>query len=118
AAELAPDLVALGGDFVSHVKRDLDGLASVLARFRARDGVVAVLGNHDHWVGPDAVGAVLARASVALLTNRHVLVRRGAATLAVAGVDDFSTALPVPTRHSPVSHPRSPASCSLITPIS
>jgi len=90
AAELAPDLVALGGDFVSHVKRDLDGLASVLARFRARDGVVAVLGNHDHWVGPDAVSAVLERAGVTLLTNRHVLVRRGAATLAVAGVDDFT----------------------------
>src|SRR3989441_9058037 len=89
AAELAPDLVALGGDFVSHVKRDLDGLASVLSRFRARDGVVAVLGNHDHWVGPDAVSAVLERAGVTLLTNRHVLVRRGAATLAVAGVDDF-----------------------------
>ncbi len=56
-AELAPDLVALGGDFVSHVKRDLDGLASVTAR-------------------------------------------------------------PVPTRHSPVSRPRSPASCSRITLIS
>jgi len=89
-AELAPDLVALGGDFVSHVKRDLEGLASVLARFRARDGVVAVLGNHDHWVGPEAVSAVLERAGVTLLTNRHVLVRRGAATLAVAGVDDFT----------------------------
>jgi len=62
----------------------------VLARFRARDGVVAVLGNHDHWVGPDAVSAVLERAGVTLLTNRHVLVRRGAATLAVAGVDDFT----------------------------
>src|SRR3989441_12983316 len=62
-SELVPDLVALGGDFVSHVKRDLDGLESVLSRFRARDGVVAVLGNHDHWVGPDAVSAVLERAS-------------------------------------------------------
>src|SRR2546421_8585799 len=71
-------------------RRDLDGLASVLTRFRARDGVVAVLGNHDHWVGPDAVSAVLEHAGVTLLTNRHVLVRRGAAILAAAGVDDFT----------------------------
>src|SRR2546427_6731380 len=89
-SELVPDLVALGGAFVSHVKRDLDGLESVLSRFRAGDGVVAVLGNHDHWVGPDAVSSVLERASVTLLSKLHVLVRRGAATLAVAGVDDFT----------------------------
>lgn len=89
-AELAPDLVALGGDFVSHSKSDLDGLEGVLARFRARDGTVAVLGNHDHWVDPDRVSAALERAGARLLVNRHVLIRRGRVALAVAGVDDFT----------------------------
>ena len=89
-ADLAPDLVALGGDFVSHARRDLDGLDGILARFRARDGSVAVLGNHDHWVDPDMVGRIVERAGARLLTNRHELFRRGTATLAVAGVDDFS----------------------------
>ncbi len=89
-AELAPDLVALGGDFVSHSKSDLDGLEGVLARFRARDGTVAVLGNHDHWVDPDRVGAALERAGARLLVNRHVLIHRGRVALAVAGVDDFT----------------------------
>jgi predicted MPP superfamily phosphohydrolase len=88
--ELAPDLVALGGDFVSHAKSDLAGLEGVVARFRARDGTVAVLGNHDHWVDPDLVGAALERAGARLLVNRHVLLRRGRAILAVAGVDDFT----------------------------
>ena len=55
SAALAPDLVVLGGDLVSHRRRELDGLAELLARFTARDGVVAVLGNHDHWVGAGAV---------------------------------------------------------------
>jgi predicted MPP superfamily phosphohydrolase len=89
-AELAPDLVALGGDFVSHSRSDLEGLESVIARFRARDGAVAVLGNHDHWVDPDLVGAAIERAGAQLLVNRHVLIRRGRAALAVAGVDDFT----------------------------
>jgi uncharacterized protein len=88
--ELAPDLVALGGDFVSHARSDLEGLYEVVARFRAPDGAVAVLGNHDHWVDPDAVGRALERAGATLLLNRHVMIRRGAATLAMAGVDDFT----------------------------
>jgi predicted MPP superfamily phosphohydrolase len=89
-AELEPDLVVLGGDFVRHVRSDLDGLEPLLARFRAPDGVVAVLGNHDHWVGPENVVAVVERAGATMLVNRHRLIRRGAASLAVAGVDDFT----------------------------
>jgi predicted MPP superfamily phosphohydrolase len=89
-AALAPDLVALGGDFVSHARSDLNGLQPVLARFRARDGVVAVLGNHDHWVGADAVAAVIRGAGAELLDNRHRLIWRGGEALAIAGVDDFT----------------------------
>src|SRR5207244_4272043 len=81
--ELDTDLVVLGGDFVSHARSDIDGLERVLARFRGRDGVVAVLGNHDHWVDPDQVGAAVERSGATLLHNRHRLFRRGAAVLAV-----------------------------------
>lgn len=86
---LAPDLVVLGGDFVSHAASDLRGLAAVLSRFQAPDGVVGVLGNHDHWVGAAAVARALADGGVELLRNRHRLVRRGEGVLAIAGVDDF-----------------------------
>ena len=89
-AALAPDLIALGGDFVSHARTDLNGLDGVLARFRAPDGVVAVLGNHDHWVGPEIVADVVRRAGVELLLNRHRLMRRGSTELAIVGVDDLS----------------------------
>ncbi|HYU37835.1 MAG TPA: metallophosphoesterase, partial [Gemmatimonadales bacterium] len=88
--ELDTDLVVLGGDFVSHARSDIAGLEQVLARFRGRDGVVAVLGNHDHWVDPDRVAAVVERSGATLLHNRHRLIRRGAAVLAVGGVDDFT----------------------------
>jgi hypothetical protein len=87
---LRPDLVVLGGDFVSHARRDLRGLDDIIALFHAPDGTLAVLGNHDHWVDPDAVAAAIERAGARLLTNQHVLIRRGTGELAVGGVDDFS----------------------------
>lgn len=87
---LAPDLIALGGDFVSHARSDLAGLQSLLAPLHAPDGVVAVLGNHDHWVGPELVADVVRHAGAELLLNRHLLIGRGAARLAVAGVDDLA----------------------------
>ena len=39
-AELAPDLVVLGGDFISYARSDLDGLEPVLARLRGREAVL------------------------------------------------------------------------------
>lgn len=89
-AALAPDLVVLGGDFVSHAKSDLHDLQPILARYTAPDGTVAVLGNHDHWVGAAAVADVIRRAGAELMHNRHRLIRRGDAALAIAGVDDFT----------------------------
>lgn len=89
-AALAPDLVVLGGDFVSHARSDLHDLQPILARYTAPDGTVAVLGNHDHWVGAAAVADVIRGAGAELMHNRHRLIRRGAAALAIAGVDDFT----------------------------
>src|SRR5262249_51400666 len=65
-------------------------LQRVLARYTAPDGTMAVLGNHDHWVGAEAVAAVIRGAGADIVHNRHRLIRRGAAALAVGGVDDFT----------------------------
>jgi predicted MPP superfamily phosphohydrolase len=88
--KLEPDLVVLGGDFVSHAPRELEGLGAVVAGFRARDGVVAVLGNHDHWVGADAVAAAVRAGGAELLENQHRMLTRDGERLAVAGVGDFA----------------------------
>lgn len=51
----SPDVVLIGGDFVGHLDgHSLDQLFHPLRRLRARLGVFAVLGNHDHGLpGPD-----------------------------------------------------------------
>jgi predicted MPP superfamily phosphohydrolase len=60
-----PDLVLIAGDFtVGHdavgAAERAAGLESPLSRLNARLGVVAVLGNHDHWTRPrcDPCGAL------------------------------------------------------------
>ena len=89
ALELAPDLILLGGDFVSHHARYAEGLVDLLQPLAAPDGVFAVLGNHDHYVSSEVVRTALAAAGVRELRNASVVLRRGNAALAVAGVGDL-----------------------------
>lgn len=69
---LAPDLVLFAGDFVSDSAERVAELADILARTEAKAGRFAVLGNHDHWVAPGRVEAVLAAAGISVLRNRSV----------------------------------------------
>ena len=87
--QLKPDLVALTGDFVSYSRSSIEPVAEILGGLRARAGVVAVLGNHDFRVGPDAVDRALRRQRIQVLRNRHRLLQRRGATLYLAGVDDY-----------------------------
>ena len=68
-----PDLILLAGDFVNGTERlesDPAQLSAGLARLKARDGVIAVPGNHDHWPDLPAVRGALARAGIPLLANQ------------------------------------------------
>lgn len=89
AVGLKPDLIALGGDFVSNDRRYAPGVAEILGPLAAPDGVFAVLGNHDHYVGADLVRAALTVAGVRELRNSSAVIDRAGAELAVAGVGDL-----------------------------
>ena len=92
ASDQQADLVALTGDFVTHgYQRRSADLADGLSALRGRDGVVAVLGNHDHWSSPESTRRALRDSRVIELSNRVHTVRRGDAALYVAGVDDYWT---------------------------
>jgi predicted MPP superfamily phosphohydrolase len=84
ALGLESDLLVLAGDFVSSAPAT-GPCAEEMARLNAPAGVVACLGNHDHWTDPEAVAGALAEAGVEVLRNRALEVADG---LWVAGVDD------------------------------
>lgn len=84
-----PDLVAITGDFVSHhPHRYADDLITPLKQLEATDGVVGVLGNHDHWTSPYEVRNILGKSGIIELRNDVYTIERGSAVLNMAGVDD------------------------------
>lgn len=87
-----PDLVLLAGDFVSDKRvgtqrYSVAEAVAPLAGLTARFGVVAVLGNHDHWRDAAAFRAALPRVGVRLLSNQV----RQVGPLVLAGSDDDFT---------------------------
>jgi hypothetical protein len=87
--KLAADLVALGGDFVDDDMHFVPLISKVLRPLNAPDGVVAVLGNHDHYVDPEAVRSQLSAAGIRELRNQALVIERGGDHLAVAGIGDL-----------------------------
>lgn len=84
-----PDLILFGGDFV-HWERHIGLMADVLiAQLHARDGMYAVLGNHDYWASADGVIAALTSRGVRMIINRSIALRRGDDQIALAGVDEI-----------------------------
>jgi predicted MPP superfamily phosphohydrolase len=89
---LQPDLVLFGGDFVSDkrvaTRRYAGGEAlAPLAALDAPLGVVAVLGNHDHWRSESEIVRALRRADVRILDNAATTL----GPLSLGGVDDAFT---------------------------
>ena len=95
----APDLVAITGDFATYSRfrsliRHASRLVAPLRRLQATDGVVAVLGNHDHKTDARTVRRVLAASGVIELHNAVLTLRRGGESLYLCGVDDLKEGAP------------------------
>jgi hypothetical protein len=87
--ETAPDLVCITGDIADSPLADLDTFFPVLGGLRARYGVCAVLGNHDHGTGADRVVAALRRwTDFRILRDSAVTIDADGAPLHVIGLDD------------------------------
>ncbi len=87
---LSPDIVALTGDLVDGGVARLSADVAPLATIQATIGVYAVTGNHEYYSGAQEWIAEFRRLGFDVLMNEHRVVRRGGATLVVAGVTDIS----------------------------
>jgi predicted MPP superfamily phosphohydrolase len=96
ARSFRPDLLTLTGDFVSppfgqHVgpagAQHAEPCADVLASWKGVP-MVAILGNHDHWNGPDIVAGALVDRGIRVLRNESFAIERGHDRLWISGVDD------------------------------
>jgi predicted MPP superfamily phosphohydrolase len=87
---LDADMVAVTGDLVDGSVQHLAVHVAPLAALRSRHGTFFVTGNHEYYSDAHAWIDELRRLGLRVLLNEHVLLRRGDATLALAGVADYS----------------------------
>src|SRR5919205_1175047 len=93
ANSLAPDIVALTGDYVSHEREYAAPCAELLGRLRARCGVYAVLGNHDHWTDAPLITDLFRAEGIKVLINEGMRFEYRGASFWLAGVDDTMVGL-------------------------
>ena len=86
--DLKSDVILLPGDFVTS---DLDEIPPVLETFselKAKHGVFATTGNHDHDVNADIVSEGLEDAGITMIRNENKTIDIGGQKLYLLGVDD------------------------------
>jgi uncharacterized protein len=87
-----PDLLVVTGDLVDFDPVFAPLASRKLADLGARDGVTAILGNHDYYAGADRVAGALKAAGIDLLRNTGRIVRAGdGGGFALLGVDDLTS---------------------------
>lgn len=86
-----PDTVAITGDFVSYaIDYLVDDLTDCLKKLQPKDVSLAVLGNHDHWLGAPKIRNVLQKSGIIDISNDVYTLKRGDAMLHLAGVDSVT----------------------------
>ena len=92
--ETAPDVLLLGGDFVTVVPSEIEWLACELGTIPAPLGRFAVLGNHDWWADGDYVARTLEAAGIRVLINSNVQLDPPFDQVWICGLDDHGYGQP------------------------
>lgn len=90
--EARPDLIVATGDLVDYDPRFIDQMARALASVApaARDGMKAILGNHDYYTGAGQIRRAVEAAGIDMLVNAHQIVRpKDRGGIALVGIDDL-----------------------------
>lgn len=93
ANDLAPDLIVLTGDYVSHDHEYVAPVAEMLGTLRAKHGVFAILGNHDHWTDAELVTDMLRAENIRVLINEGFRFHVADSSFWLCGVDDMMVGL-------------------------
>jgi predicted MPP superfamily phosphohydrolase len=93
ANDLRPDLIALTGDYISQDRIYARPCADVVGQLRARHGVFAVLGNHDHWTDAALIADLFRAEGIRVLINEGSRMDLHGETFWLAGVDDTMVGL-------------------------
>jgi predicted MPP superfamily phosphohydrolase len=85
------DLVVVTGDMVTSGVAFHEDIAALLGGLRGKDGVYAIMGNHDYFGEGEPLVSLLRAGGVHVLRNESTLLERDGAKLFLAGIDDTWT---------------------------
>ena len=83
-----PDIILLGGDYVSFHAQDVGAFTNVLSRWQPRLGKYAVLGNHDLWTDDRYICERLTEAGARVLVNESTTLPAPFDRVSICGIDD------------------------------
>ncbi len=84
-----PDIIILGGDYIDGGKKYIEPVFTVLKSLKAKHGVYAVTGNHDHWQDITLTRQLLLKSNFKLCDNRSYWVKKGKSKIKIGGVGDL-----------------------------
>ncbi|MDR3652992.1 MAG: metallophosphoesterase [Paludibacter sp.] len=87
---LRPDIIILGGDYVSLDEKYIEPVFTELGKLKSKYGVFGVLGNHDYFVNGDLSKKMLVRNGIKLCDNKSYWVKINSDSIKIGGVDDPS----------------------------
>lgn len=90
AMSLNVNLILITGDVIDGTVQNRRKDVEPLANLHAPDGVYAVTGNHEYFFEQQRWTEHLASLGLSTLHNSHIIIRRGAAELVIAGLPDIS----------------------------
>ena len=105
----SPDMVVFAGDLQNREPQEIRPFVDVLGSIKAKDGVFSVIGNHDYSDYIEATPDIKAeneketrelerKMGWRLLVNEHEVVRRGADSIVIAGLDNDGDGKKFPQR--------------------
>ena len=90
ANEQSPDIIVFTGDLVDGTVERLRDIVAPMKDLSAPLGKFFITGNHEYYSGAEPWVKEAARLGFIVLLNEHRIVRRGAGSLLMAGVTDYS----------------------------
>ncbi|MDN5842074.1 MAG: metallophosphoesterase [Alcaligenaceae bacterium] len=84
----APDLTVITGDIADGTPAERADDVHALADLRAHDGVLAIPGNHEYYADYQGWMKAYRNLGLTMLENKHVVIHRGQAGLAIVGITD------------------------------
>ena len=88
--KLEPDIILLGGDYVSNAKY-IEECFNELKELKAPLGKFGVLGNHDHWDDPVKTRECMKKSEIKIMDNCSEWIVKNGSRIKIGGVGDLWT---------------------------